>query len=73
MTATVLRQWCTIYLSVILYIYPINTLLNMFHKLMYAKFGILGLVSLLGVVLCWYGVVMIAGISVLQALLPEAL
>ena len=41
MTATDLQPQRTIYLCVALYIYPINTLLKMHHKLLYAKSGVL--------------------------------
>ena len=39
--AMALQTRHTIYIRVVLYIYPIKTLLKMCHKLLYAKFGVL--------------------------------
>ena len=43
---TAMRPRRTMYLRVGLYIYPINTLLNMCHKLIYVRIGVLGLCCL---------------------------
>ena len=45
-TMMVLRLWRHIYLSDRIYLpykFPINSIVNMFHKLMYAKIGVLDL------------------------------
>ena len=39
--ATALRPRHTMYLRVGLYIYPINTIVKMYHKLLYAEIGVL--------------------------------
>ena len=43
MTATVLWPWCTMYVHIGIYIFHINIMVNMCHKLMYAKIGVLDL------------------------------